>query len=1110
EAFILNVGDVNDAPTVENDSYTVVEGSVLNVSSSNGILSNDSDIDSPSFNSVEFAPTDPGAGNSGIIVDGSNTITTALGGTVLLFADGSFTYTAPDSYDHTNINSTDSFVYKASDGVINSEWATVYIDISDTAPVTADDTDSVGFGGTAYGNVILGSGTDGIDTLGADTTFLHNITFDNVDYSFIDDQGAVLDSVTIITATGTLVIEKDGNYEYTSTLIESDNPPVSTDEFIYTLIDADGSISLSATLTVNQDSTPIALDDTGVVAESGLDAGSDASGGGNITVGNLLDNDSGISSSTNIIAVEGITPVSGLISMATTYGNLTVHVDGTNGQRAGYYEYELTTVSSGDNISESISYMVENSLGDSSSANLVINVIDDIPVVKDRSQNLFSDADPTTTNLTFVLDLSGSMDDSAGNGKTYLETAVESLTALINEVDDTGNVNIQIVTFSGTTIENSSWIEDDIDTAINTLNELSASGGTYYNLALQEVIDSGPLPTADQSFVYFISDGVPTSNANVDSVLEASWETYLGGSEGEDSTYDLSFAIGIGDAPLSELLPIAYSTASPDDSSDYAVVVDNAADLTATVISYFDNNSIGGELTILTADGGVSLGADGGNIQSFTINGVDYVYDGINPNIEIGTDDTELGGVFTLNFLTGKYNYSINVNQNVLNEIEAIEVTVVDGDGDTDSMLLELHIDYYAGLDANVNNVITNMDENTPITIDGSYLTHGDALPNKAQITSVNGDDVTFNNGVVIVGTGNTSNDFNYTIEGNNASDTATVTMNYQNSSQLIGGYENDIILGESTANPAVTLIMSSTVLAGDTYNTGNQFAFEGLTMAGLSVSQISINLANIDNDAVWDYDQISNFNNNSSTDITQTDVFDSMDSNSSLLVANFTDGDFTEGEMFNFAFDTDDLGSDVGSDLIGAEITVTMSDGSEFFGTYISDGNDGAKAYLSNNTLYLDGQAGEDVLIGGDGDDVLSGGSGDDYLSGGEGNDFLIGGTGEDTFVWLENDSGVDHVSDFDLNEDVLDLSDILHISDGDNLNDFLDFDSNGTDTTITVHAEGGDEISQTIVLDGVDLGSDDVNIINDMLTGSHEGSLFIGDSSVVDMVTIDPIPDE
>ncbi|MFQ3265407.1 MAG: hypothetical protein ACI9U5_001281 [Colwellia sp.] len=124
---------------------------------------------------------------------------------------------------------------------------------------------------------------------------------------------------------------------------------------------------------------------------------------------------------------------------------------------------------------------------------------------------------------------------------------------------------------------------------------------------------------------------------------------------------------------------------------------------------------------------------------------------------------------------------------------------------------------------------------------------------------------------------------------------------------------------------------------------------------------------------------------------------------------------------------------------------------------------------------------------------------------------DILIGNEQADTFVWLENDSAIDHVSDFDLSEDVIDISDLLQISKSDNLSDFLDFDSDGTDTTITVHAEGGDEISQTIVLDGVDLGSNDVNIINDMLTGSHQGSLFIGNDIAVDSITtVVDIPDE
>jgi len=101
--------------------------------------------------------------------------------------------------------------------------------------------------------------------------------------------------------------------------------------------------------------------------------------------------------------------------------------------------------------------------------------------------------------------------------------------------------------------------------------------------------------------------------------------------------------------------------------------------------------------------------------------------------------------------------------------------------------------------------------------------------------------------------------------------------------------------------------------------------------------------------------------------------------------------------------------------------------------------------------------------------------------------------------------------VQDFNLAEgDVLDLSDILQLSDGDNLNDYLDFTSDGTNTTIEIRANGDPEITQTIILDNVDLGSDDVTIINDMLTWEHQGALFIGDNTIVDSITIQEIPDE
>ncbi|WP_211217237.1 Ig-like domain-containing protein [Psychromonas ossibalaenae] len=1255
----INIIGENDAPEGHFDQFMVVEGGSLSLTGAE-LTSNDIDVESDDLSVQALASDSNGNGEISTATAGAS-VTTELGGTITINADGSYEYTAPASVDHSGGAVTDSFYYQATDGNGATVWTKVEVALTDTAPTANNDIDSIGFGGTAYGNVISGAGTDGsgIDDIGADATEVQSVTFNKVEYSNWDEQG----NISISTDGGILVINQDGSYSYESTQVESSNSVLTTDnlyngngatlfayansanivitalantdasisynngsigvnspkngnqvrdtealviqldqtadsvdieldgmnanggetvfwkaydvngnllvsgeahsndftitsnselhtivlypdsagvrdnfmlkelnvhstagvptsdEFEYTLIDADGDTD-SATLIVQQDSSPTAADDAGTASESGLINGSDAGSGSNVIVGNLLDNDSGISSSTEIIAVEGGAPVNGIISVLTNYGVLTVHVDDSNGQRAGYYEYQLTSNSLGENISETISYTVENGLGLSSDASLIVDIIDDVPVVKDISQNLSANADPVTSNLTFVLDLSGSMGNSAGNGKTYLETAVESLTALINEVDDTGNVNIQIVTFAGSTMANSTWLVDDIDGAINYLNGLSAGGGTQYSTALNTVMSSGDLPTADQSFVYFISDGQPNSGYEVGAAQQTAWETYLN----QDSFYDISFAIGIGNAPLDKLQPIAHSKDLSDDNSDYAVVVDDASDLTATVIAYFDNNNIGGELNILTADGGINIGADGGNIQEFSIGGISYLYDGSTAEVSVST---ELGGQFTLNFETGTYSYNIDVDKNVINETETIDVVVVDGDGDNDTLVLELHIDYYAGLDANVNNVITNADEGSAVVIDTSYLTHGDAAPENSQITSVTGNGVALNNGAVTISSGNEGDSFNYTIEGNNASDSATVRLDYQNTAHLIGTHENDIMLGESAASSVAATSISATVLAGNTFSTPNQFGFAFASAAsGLSVSSIKIK---IDSNAVWDEREELQFRSNNSVGIDQqNNIFDSMTANSSLLVANFVAGDFTDGDKFEFAFDTDNLGNNLGANLVGAEFTVTLSDGTVLAGTYVSDGNGGATGYIDNNgettdpidnVLHLEGLAGDDVLVAGDGNDWLEGGSGDDLLIGGKGDDQLIGGQGADTFVWLAGDAdgGTDHIQDFNIAEgDKLDLSDLLHVKLGDTLDDYLNFSSDDGKTIIDVFVDGdagktAAQVSQTIVLDGVDLGSDDVTVINDLFKENNSGALIISDITAIDdQGVVIEIPDD
>ncbi|UPV96478.1 M10 family metallopeptidase C-terminal domain-containing protein [Paracoccus denitrificans] len=72
-------------------------------------------------------------------------------------------------------------------------------------------------------------------------------------------------------------------------------------------------------------------------------------------------------------------------------------------------------------------------------------------------------------------------------------------------------------------------------------------------------------------------------------------------------------------------------------------------------------------------------------------------------------------------------------------------------------------------------------------------------------------------------------------------------------------------------------------------------------------------------------------------------------------------------------------------------------------------------------------GDAGDDLLGGGDGHDLIEGGDGNDTLVGGRGCDTLVGGLGADVFVFSapeDLDGSTDVILDFTSGEDKIDLS--------------------------------------------------------------------------------------
>src|SRR5439155_1154700 len=100
----VTVNAVNDAPVAVNDSYSVNQDSTLNIAAP-GALATEPDPDGDGISAVKVS--DPAHG------------------TVTVNADGSFSYTPTAGYV-----GSDNFTYKANDGSLDSNVATVTITVN--------------------------------------------------------------------------------------------------------------------------------------------------------------------------------------------------------------------------------------------------------------------------------------------------------------------------------------------------------------------------------------------------------------------------------------------------------------------------------------------------------------------------------------------------------------------------------------------------------------------------------------------------------------------------------------------------------------------------------------------------------------------------------------------------------------------------------------------------------------------------------------------------------------------------------------------------------------------------------------------------------------------
>lgn len=133
-----------------------------------------------------------------------------------------------------------------------------------------------------------------------------------------------------------------------------------------------------------------------------------------------------------------------------------------------------------------------------------------------------------------------------------------------------------------------------------------------------------------------------------------------------------------------------------------------------------------------------------------------------------------------------------------------------------------------------------------------------------------------------------------------------------------------------------------------------------------------------------------------------------------------------------------------------------------------------------------LIGTNANDFLVGLEGNDTLIGGAGDDILVGGLGSDILRGGAGSDSFVFNNLNEQTDQISDFNVEQDQLLLTNLLiklnyngidPITDG-----FVQFIQQGSNTSIQVKSDDLNSLFQTLaVLENVYAG--DLIIANNVI---------------------------
>ncbi len=531
----LTIDPVTDL-LATNDSFSTNEDTVLNAD----VATNDS---TSSGGSLSYA----------VDTDVSN-------GTLVLNANGSFTYT-PDS----NYNGSDSFTYTVTDadsGESSTQTVSLTIDpVTDLS--TADDSFS----------------TDE-DVALSDSVATNDSTTSGGSLSYAVDTDV---------SNGTLVLNSNGSFTYTT-----NSNYTGSDSFTYTITDADSGESSTQTVSLTIDPvTDLSATNDSFSTDEDI-ALSDS----------VATNDSTTSGGSLSYAVD--TDVSSGTLVLNANGSFTYTPD-SNYNGSDSFTYTVTDADSGESSTQAVSLTIDpvtdlSAVDDSFSTDEDVALSDSVATNDSTSSggSLIYAVDTDVSNGTLVLNSNGSFTYTSNSNYT----GSDSFTYTVTDADS-GESSTQIVSLTIDPVTDLSAADDsfstDEDVALSESvapNDSTTSSGSL-SYAVDTDVSNGTLVlNRNGSFTY-------TSNSNYTGSDSFTY-TVTDAVSGESDTRSVDLTID----PVTDLSAADDSFSTDEDVALYDTVATNDSTTSGGSLSYAVDNDVSNGTLVLNANGSFTYTPD--------------------------------------------------------------------------------------------------------------------------------------------------------------------------------------------------------------------------------------------------------------------------------------------------------------------------------------------------------------------------------------------------------------------------------------------------------------------------------------------------------------------